>query len=176
MVSHGLTAFLAPGTNGGAAGVVGSRQVDHREPADRRRAAAHRRGAVLGQPRAAHHHASRVGAAGRGRGAHRYARACASCSSGRDRRASAGAFEEIARDRRRTAAIAIVRTPAKPAARSPRRWRRARIPRERWESYRKLLGEARRHERMTDPLAAQEWKRKLKQMHKAQRKHYKFRA
>ncbi|SPE35504.1 putative ribosome biogenesis GTPase RsgA 2 [Candidatus Sulfopaludibacter sp. SbA6] len=48
------------------------------------------------------------------------------------------------------------------------------ITRERWESYRKLLGEARRHEQMTDRLAAQEQKRKLKAMHRAQKEHYKF--
>ncbi|HXB69596.1 MAG TPA: ribosome small subunit-dependent GTPase A [Candidatus Acidoferrales bacterium] len=44
---------------------------------------------------------------------------------------------------------------------------------ERWESYRKLAAEARRHELLTDPLAAQEAKRKLKTMHKAQREIYK---
>lgn len=46
---------------------------------------------------------------------------------------------------------------------------------ERWTSYRKLLGEARRHERMADPLEAQERKRKDKQIHKAIRRFYKFR-
>jgi len=40
---------------------------------------------------------------------------------------------------------------------------------ERWESYRKLLGEARRHELMTDAVAAQAHKRRLKQVHKAYR-------
>ena len=52
------------------------------------------------------------------------------------------------------------------------------ISAERWESYRKLAAEARRHERLTDPLAAQEAKRKLKTMHKAVKeiyKHYKRR-
>jgi ribosome biogenesis GTPase len=47
-----------------------------------------------------------------------------------------------------------------------------RIEPKRWESYRKLLAEARRHELMADPLAAQEQKRKLKQIHKAQKRHY----
>ena len=46
---------------------------------------------------------------------------------------------------------------------------------ERWESYRKLLGEARRHERMTDRLAEQEHKRKMKVMFRAQKEHYKRR-
>jgi len=41
---------------------------------------------------------------------------------------------------------------------------------ERWQSYGKLLAEARRHERMTEPLQAQEAKRKLKQMFRAYRK------
>jgi len=49
------------------------------------------------------------------------------------------------------------------------------ITHERWESYRKLLGEARRHEHLTDPLAAQEHKRKLKAMHRAQKQIYKSR-
>jgi ribosome biogenesis GTPase len=49
------------------------------------------------------------------------------------------------------------------------------ITRERWESYRKLLGEARRHEHLTDPLTAQEYKRKLKVMHRAIKEHYKSR-
>ena len=44
------------------------------------------------------------------------------------------------------------------------------LSRERWESYCKLLAEARRHEELADPLAAQERKRKIKQIHKAQRK------
>jgi len=44
---------------------------------------------------------------------------------------------------------------------------------ERWESYRKLAAEARRHEEMTDPLVAQERKRNLKQIHKAQKEFYK---
>jgi ribosome biogenesis GTPase / thiamine phosphate phosphatase len=47
------------------------------------------------------------------------------------------------------------------------------LDRERWESYRKLLGEARRHELMSDALAAQEAKRKLKRIHKAARAFYK---
>ena len=46
---------------------------------------------------------------------------------------------------------------------------------ERWESYRKLRAEARRHEALTDPLAAQVQKRWLKRVHKAQRDHYKSR-
>jgi hypothetical protein len=49
------------------------------------------------------------------------------------------------------------------------------IGRDRWESYRKLLAEARRHEELADPLAAQERKRRLKRIHKAQREHYKSR-
>jgi ribosome biogenesis GTPase len=49
------------------------------------------------------------------------------------------------------------------------------IAEDRWKSYRKLLGEARRHEELTDPLAAQQWKRKLKVMNKALREHYKSR-
>jgi ribosome biogenesis GTPase len=44
---------------------------------------------------------------------------------------------------------------------------------ERWESYRKLRGEAQRHEALADPLLAQERKRKWKQMHKAARDIYK---
>jgi ribosome biogenesis GTPase / thiamine phosphate phosphatase len=40
---------------------------------------------------------------------------------------------------------------------------------ERWESYRKLRGEARRHEALADPLLALERKKKWKQIHKAQR-------
>ena len=40
---------------------------------------------------------------------------------------------------------------------------------ERWESFAKLRAEARRHERMTEPLQAQEYKRWLKSIHKAQR-------
>ena len=46
------------------------------------------------------------------------------------------------------------------------------LDRHRWESYRKLLGEARRHELMTDVLAAQQAKRKLKRIHKAARDLY----
>jgi ribosome biogenesis GTPase len=46
---------------------------------------------------------------------------------------------------------------------------------ERWESYRKLAAEARRHELLTDPLAARLAKRKLKTMHKAQKEIYKRR-
>jgi ribosome biogenesis GTPase / thiamine phosphate phosphatase len=45
------------------------------------------------------------------------------------------------------------------------------LAQERWESYRKLLAEARRHERLADPLAALEQKRKWKAIHKAYR-HY----
>jgi ribosome biogenesis GTPase len=44
---------------------------------------------------------------------------------------------------------------------------------ERWESYRKLAAEARRHVELTDPLAALERKRKLKQIHKTQKEFYK---
>ncbi len=47
------------------------------------------------------------------------------------------------------------------------------IASERWQSYRKLLGEARRHELLADPLQAQEAKRKLRRMHKAHRDYYK---
>jgi ribosome biogenesis GTPase len=39
----------------------------------------------------------------------------------------------------------------------------------RWESYRKLRAEARRHELLTDKVAAMEAKRRLKQVHKAHR-------
>lgn len=49
------------------------------------------------------------------------------------------------------------------------------ISRERWDSYRKLLREARRHELMTDPLAAQAAKRKRKVMFRAIKEHYKSR-
>jgi ribosome biogenesis GTPase len=44
---------------------------------------------------------------------------------------------------------------------------------ERWESYRKLRGEAQRHEALADPLLAQERKRKWKRLHKAARDIYK---
>lgn len=44
---------------------------------------------------------------------------------------------------------------------------------ERWQSYRKLLAEARRHELLAEPLRAQEAKRKLRRMHKANRDFYK---
>jgi ribosome biogenesis GTPase len=40
---------------------------------------------------------------------------------------------------------------------------------ERWESYRKLRGEAQHHEALADPLVALERKRKWKQIHKAQK-------
>jgi ribosome biogenesis GTPase / thiamine phosphate phosphatase len=46
---------------------------------------------------------------------------------------------------------------------------------DRWESYRKLLGEARRHEAMADVQVAQERKRRLKQFMKAHRRSYKSR-
>jgi ribosome biogenesis GTPase len=49
------------------------------------------------------------------------------------------------------------------------------VSQERWESYRKLLGEARRHEALADALVAQERKRKLKGMMKAARRFYKSR-
>jgi ribosome biogenesis GTPase len=45
----------------------------------------------------------------------------------------------------------------------------------RWASYRKLQAEARRHERLTDPLAAQEEKQKLKRMYRSIKRDYKFR-
>jgi len=44
---------------------------------------------------------------------------------------------------------------------------------DRWESYRKLLGEARRHEALANAQIAQDRKRQLKQMMKAQRRFYK---
>jgi ribosome biogenesis GTPase len=44
---------------------------------------------------------------------------------------------------------------------------------DRWESYRKLRGEAQRHEAMADPLLALERKRKWKRIHKAARHIYK---
>ena len=44
---------------------------------------------------------------------------------------------------------------------------------DRWESYRKLLGEARRHEALADAQIAQDRKRKLKQIMKAHRRFYK---
>jgi ribosome biogenesis GTPase / thiamine phosphate phosphatase len=44
---------------------------------------------------------------------------------------------------------------------------------DRWESYRKLRGEAQRHEAMADPLFALERKRKWKNIHKAMRDIYK---
>jgi len=49
------------------------------------------------------------------------------------------------------------------------------ISEDRWRSYLKLAAEARRHEQLADPLAAQETKRKLKQMHRALKEHYKER-
>jgi ribosome biogenesis GTPase len=51
-----------------------------------------------------------------------------------------------------------------------------RLAADRWQSYRKLLGEARRHERMADPLAALEQKNRWKAIHKAARKFYKSRS
>jgi ribosome biogenesis GTPase len=44
---------------------------------------------------------------------------------------------------------------------------------DRWESYRKLLGEARRHEALADAQIAQDRKRKIKQIMKANRRFYK---
>ena len=44
---------------------------------------------------------------------------------------------------------------------------------QRWESYCKLQAEARRHELMANPIAAQEAKRRLKRIHKAARDLYK---
>jgi ribosome biogenesis GTPase len=46
---------------------------------------------------------------------------------------------------------------------------------ERWTSYRKLQGEARRHELLTDRTAAEAHKRWVKQIHRAQRQLYKDR-
>jgi ribosome biogenesis GTPase / thiamine phosphate phosphatase len=46
----------------------------------------------------------------------------------------------------------------------------------RWLSYSKLQAEARWHERMTDQLAAREYKRWVKSVHKAQREHQKWRG
>jgi ribosome biogenesis GTPase len=46
---------------------------------------------------------------------------------------------------------------------------------DRVKSYRKLVGEARRHELLADPLAALEQKRKWKAIHKAQREFYRKR-
>ena len=48
-----------------------------------------------------------------------------------------------------------------------------RLAPERWESYRKLRGEAQWHEAMADPLLALERKRKWKRLHKAARDIYK---
>ncbi len=45
---------------------------------------------------------------------------------------------------------------------------------DRWESYRKLRGEAQRHEALADPLLAQERKRKWKRIHKAVKDIYKL--
>jgi len=47
------------------------------------------------------------------------------------------------------------------------------ISEERWRSYRKLLGEARRHEEMADKVAAEASKRRVKMVHRAMRKYYK---
>jgi ribosome biogenesis GTPase / thiamine phosphate phosphatase len=44
------------------------------------------------------------------------------------------------------------------------------ISAERWESYRKLLGEARHHERMTDRQSAEEYKRKCKEIERLKRR------
>jgi len=49
------------------------------------------------------------------------------------------------------------------------------LDRQRWESSHKLRAEAQRHERLSDPLAAQEQKRKLKRMHQAAKQLYRFR-
>ncbi len=49
------------------------------------------------------------------------------------------------------------------------------IAADRWESYQKLRAEARRHERLAEPLRAQEYKRWLKSIHKAQRNLDKYR-
>ena len=50
------------------------------------------------------------------------------------------------------------------------------LPAERWQSYRKLLGEARRHELLSDRVAAQERKRHIKRVHRAVRQFYKSRS
>ncbi len=50
------------------------------------------------------------------------------------------------------------------------------LPRERWESYHKLRGEAHRHEILTDRLAAGEHKRKIKRIMRAAREFYKSRG
>jgi ribosome biogenesis GTPase len=44
----------------------------------------------------------------------------------------------------------------------------------RWASYRKLLAEARYHERTVDPVAAANTKRRWKSIHKAMRHHPKY--
>jgi ribosome biogenesis GTPase len=49
------------------------------------------------------------------------------------------------------------------------------ISEERWQSYRKLRAEVRRHEEMTDPLAAAERKKKLKTLHRGARSFYRQR-
>jgi ribosome biogenesis GTPase len=46
------------------------------------------------------------------------------------------------------------------------------VSEERWKSYRKLIAEARRHEEMTDRLAAAESKKRLKAMHRGIRAFY----
>jgi ribosome biogenesis GTPase len=46
------------------------------------------------------------------------------------------------------------------------------IGEERWKSYRKLLGEARRHEEMSDRVVAGERKKKIKAIHRAMREFY----
>jgi ribosome biogenesis GTPase len=50
------------------------------------------------------------------------------------------------------------------------------LAQDRWENYRKLCGEARRHEAMADALVAQENKRKLKRMMKDVRRYYQSRG
>jgi len=47
------------------------------------------------------------------------------------------------------------------------------IAADRWQSYRKLTAEAQRHERLADPLAAQESKKKLKAMMRNVKEMYK---
>jgi len=49
------------------------------------------------------------------------------------------------------------------------------IPAARWESYSKLLAEARWHDTLIDPLAESSRKRRWKQIGKAQKEMYKFR-
>jgi ribosome biogenesis GTPase len=49
------------------------------------------------------------------------------------------------------------------------------VSQERWNNYRKLMAEARRHEELTDPLAAAERRRKIRTIHKGMRVFYRIR-